>query len=25
MSSVAELRVPLVVDVGRGRSWADAH
>jgi DNA polymerase-1 len=25
MSSVAELKVPLVVDVGQGRSWADAH
>jgi DNA polymerase I len=25
MSSVAKLRVPLKVDVGAGRSWADAH
>ncbi|NVJ06489.1 DNA polymerase I [Myxococcus sp. AM001] len=25
MSSVAELKVPLKVDVGAGRSWADAH
>jgi DNA polymerase-1 len=25
MSSVAELKVPLVVDVGIGHSWADAH
>ncbi len=25
MSSVAELKVPLVIDVGRGRSWAEAH
>lgn len=25
MSSVAQLRVPLVVDVGTGSSWADAH
>ena len=25
MSSAAELKVPLVVDVGRGHSWADAH
>ncbi|AKQ66989.1 DNA polymerase I [Myxococcus hansupus] len=25
MSSVADLKVPLKVDVGAGRSWADAH
>lgn len=25
MSSAAELKVPLVVDVGRGHSWAEAH
>jgi DNA polymerase-1 len=25
MSSVAQLKVPLKVDVGAGRSWADAH
>ncbi len=25
MSSAASLKVPLVVDVGIGRSWADAH
>ena len=25
MSEVASLKVPLVVDVGTGRSWADAH
>jgi DNA polymerase-1 len=25
MSSVAELKVPLRVDVGIGHSWADAH
>jgi DNA polymerase-1 len=25
MSSAAQLVVPLVVDVGHGRSWADAH
>lgn len=25
MSSVASLKVPLKVDVGAGRSWADAH
>ncbi|MEW5738740.1 MAG: DNA polymerase I [Myxococcota bacterium] len=25
MAQVAELRVPLVVDVGTGRSWAEAH
>jgi DNA polymerase-1 len=25
MTGVAQLKVPLVVDVGRGRSWADAH
>jgi DNA polymerase-1 len=25
MTSVATLRVPLVVDVGQGRSWAQAH
>ncbi len=25
MESVAELEVPLVVDIGIGRSWADAH
>jgi DNA polymerase-1 len=25
MTSVASLRVPLVVDVGQGHSWADAH
>lgn len=25
MSSVATLRVPLVVDVGHGRSWSEAH
>ncbi|MFO0597479.1 MAG: DNA polymerase I [Myxococcaceae bacterium] len=25
MTGVAKLEVPLVVDVGRGRSWADAH
>jgi DNA polymerase-1 len=25
MSQVATLRVPLQVDVGQGRSWADAH
>jgi DNA polymerase-1 len=25
MAQVAELKVPLVVDVGSGRSWADAH
>jgi DNA polymerase-1 len=25
MSSVAQLRVPLKVEVGEGRSWADAH
>jgi DNA polymerase-1 len=25
MSQVATLRVPLVVEVGQGRSWADAH
>jgi DNA polymerase-1 len=25
MSGVAELKVPLRVDVGQGRSWADAH
>lgn len=25
MAGVAQLKVPLVVDVGRGRSWADAH
>jgi len=25
MAGVAQLRVPLVVDVGIGRSWADAH
>ncbi|XXF75474.1 DNA polymerase I [Myxococcaceae bacterium GXIMD 01537] len=25
MGSVAELKVPLKVDVGAGRSWADAH
>lgn len=25
MASVAQLAVPLVVDVGQGRSWAEAH
>ncbi|MBL8912782.1 MAG: DNA polymerase I, partial [Archangium sp.] len=25
MTGAAQLKVPLVVDVGRGRSWADAH
>jgi DNA polymerase-1 len=25
MESVAQLRVPLTVDVGRGRTWAEAH
>jgi DNA polymerase-1 len=25
MESVAELRVPLLVEVGHGRSWAEAH
>jgi DNA polymerase-1 len=25
MSQAAELRVPLKVEVGQGRSWADAH
>ena len=25
MEGVAQLEVPLVVDVGQGRSWADAH
>jgi DNA polymerase-1 len=25
MSGVMELRVPLVVDVGFGQSWAEAH
>jgi DNA polymerase-1 len=25
MTGVADLRVPLVVDVGRGRNWAEAH
>lgn len=25
MTNVADLRVPLVVDVGSGRSWAEAH
>jgi DNA polymerase-1 len=25
MTSAAELRVPLIVDVGAGRSWAEAH
>jgi DNA polymerase-1 len=25
MSQVVGLRVPLVVEVGHGRSWADAH
>ena len=25
MASVAQLKVPLVVDVGQGRSWAEAH
>jgi DNA polymerase-1 len=25
MESVAELRVPLLVEVGRGHSWAEAH
>jgi DNA polymerase-1 len=25
MSSVAQLKVPLEVDVGIGHSWADAH
>ncbi len=25
MTSVATLKVPLVVDVGLGRSWAEAH
>jgi DNA polymerase-1 len=25
MTGVADLRVPLVVDVGRGRDWAEAH
>jgi DNA polymerase-1 len=25
MTSVAELKVPLVVDVGTGHSWSDAH
>jgi DNA polymerase-1 len=25
MSEVAQLKVPLVVDVGWGKSWAEAH
>ncbi len=25
MASVAQLKVPLVIDVGQGRSWAEAH
>jgi DNA polymerase-1 len=25
METVAELRVPLAVDVGVGRSWSEAH
>ena len=25
MAGVAQLKVPLVIDVGRGRSWAEAH
>ena len=25
MSGVATLKVPLLVQVGQGRSWADAH
>ena len=25
MESVAELRVPLAVEIGTGRSWAEAH
>jgi len=25
MGSIATLKVPLVVDVGWGKSWADAH
>jgi DNA polymerase-1 len=25
MASVAQLKVPLVVDVGQGKSWAAAH
>jgi len=25
MTSVATLRVPLKVDVGRGRNWEEAH
>jgi DNA polymerase-1 len=25
MSGVAQLRVPLVVDVGVGRNWDEAH
>ena len=25
MESVRELEVPLVVDVGRGKNWSDAH
>ena len=25
MENVAELRVPLAVDIGVGRSWSDAH
>ena len=25
MENAAELEVPLVVDVGRGQSWAEAH
>ncbi len=25
MSSVAQLKVPLVIDVGQGKSWAEAH
>ncbi len=25
MESVAELRVPLLVEVGQGLSWAEAH
>jgi DNA polymerase-1 len=25
MESAAELSVPLAVEVGHGRSWADAH
>jgi DNA polymerase-1 len=25
MERAAELKVPLVVEAGRGRSWADAH